>query len=994
MAKKKSADGKEGQKHKLQGTSEGIKPANQKVLIESQSRQRDRQTLRVVGIGASAGGLEAFEHFFTNLPPDTGLSFVLVQHLDPTHKSILTDLIKKYTRMEVREVTDGTVIEANYVYVIPPNKDMAILNGTLYLMDPSSPRGLRQPIDFFFRSLAEDLKEQAIAIVLSGTGSEGTLGIRAIKGEGGMVMVQDPGTARYDGMPRSAVATGLVDYVVSPDKMPHHLLAYVRHAPGAIPTADVEPTGEDGNIVQKILILVRARTHHDFTHYKKNTIIRRIERRMAVHQLLKKQDYLRFLQDDPLEVKTLFKELLIGVTNFFREPDAFEALQKKALPKILNGDSQYMRIWVPACSTGEEAYSIAMLVQEYAAEAKIDFHLQIFATDIDEEAIEKARLGVYPLSIAADVNPKRLERFFIKEENQFRIKKELREMIVFAFQNVISDPPFSKLDLISCRNLLIYMNTELQKRLIHLFHYALKSDGFLFLGASESVGSYSTLFTMADRKWKLYQRKDTATMAALQPNLQFRESSELPEIKTELRLTKATFRDIAEKALLEAYHAAGVVTDEKLDAIYFYGSTARYLSPASGEASFNLLKMAREELRFELANAVRRAQTENKTVVRPGLRLKSKQGSEAVNLIVRPVLAPSNRHLLLILFEEATYAKGTKESEDVPLPQDESDVQARNRELEHELASAKEYLQTTIEELETSNEELKSTNEELQSANEELQSTNEELETSKEEQQSVNEELATVNSELQQKIEELSKVNDDMNNLLASTQVGTIFLDTDMNVLRFTPAVTELINLIQSDIGRPLAHIVSNLNYDRIVEDSRRVLESLIPRTREVQTKDGRWFVMRMQPYRTTENVIEGVVLTFVEITFQKQQMAENVLCESIMNMAREIFLVLDERLTVTSANGQFYEAFAVRKEDTIGRRLYDLGNRQWDIPDLRQLLEKIIPEHKEVKGFEVEHEFESIGRRKMSLDAKQIDADGDKPRLILLVIQDITDRP
>lgn len=992
MAKKKSVGRKEPQKDKVREKAGEIRPANHKVLAQSIARKADGEVLQVVGIGASAGGLEAFEQFFTNLPADTGLGFVLIQHLDPTHKSILTDLLKKYTKMAVMEVKDGTVIEANCVYVIPPNKDMAILNGTLYLMEPSSPRGLRQPIDFFFRSLAEDLKERAIAIVLSGTGSEGTLGLRAIKGEGGMVMVQDPSSAKYDGMPRSAISTGLVDFVLAPEKMPDRLIAYVTHSPAYKPPEGAEVMPEDGNIVQKILILVRSRTHHDFSHYKKSTIIRRIERRMAVHQLVRKQDYLRFLQDDMLEVKTLFKELLIGVTNFFRDPDAFEALQKKILPKILGGDN-HVRVWVPACSTGEEAYSIAMLMQEYATQARIECRLQIFATDIDEEAIERARVGVYPLSIAADVNPMRLEKFFIKEENQFRVRKDLREMIVFAVQNVISDPPFSKLDLISCRNLLIYMNADLQKRLIHLFHYSLKPHGFLLLGTSESVGSLSDLYAMTDRKWKLYQRRDTAHLAA-HPDLQFHEAADLPGAGPSLKLTKSTFRELAEKALLENYHAAGVVIDEKHDVIYFYGSTARYLSPASGEASFNLLKMAREDLRFELANSVRRAQAENKAIVRPSLRLRTNGGYLTLNLTVRPVAAPFNRRLLLVLFEEAPYMKGGKQPEESPVPQGETEIQARIQELEQELASAKEYLQTTIEELETSNEELKSTNEELQSANEELQSTNEELETAKEEQQSVNEELVTVNSELQQKIEELCKVNDDMNNLLASTQVGTIFLDVDMNVLRFTPAVTELVNLIQSDVGRPLSHIVSNLNYNRIMEDAQLVLDNLVPRTVEVQTKDGRWFLMRIQPYRTTENVIDGVVLTFVEITLQKRQLAENALCESIINTTHEAFLLLDANLTVIMANSAFYKAFAVDMGNTIGRRVYDLGNRQWDIPKLRKLLEQVIPEHKEIECFEVEHTFETIGRRKMSLNARLLEEDGDNPKLILLAIQDVTDQP
>jgi two-component system CheB/CheR fusion protein len=992
MGKKRDTNPRERLKEKPLPKSEKASAANQRLTAHAQKTDKP-DTLRVVGIGASAGGLEAFEQFFTNLPPDTGLAFVLIQHLDPTHKSILTDLIKKYTTMEVMEVRDGTQTQPNCVYVIPPNKDMAILNGALYLMEPSAPRGLRQPIDFFFRSLAEDLKERAIGIVLSGTGSEGTLGLRAIKGEDGMVMAQDPGTAKYDGMPRSAIATGLVDYILPPDKMPEHLIAYVTHAPVYKPPAGAEPA-EEGNIIQKILVLVRSRTHHDFTHYKKNTIIRRIERRMAVHQISKKQDYLRFLQEDALEVKTLFKELLIGVTNFFRDPEAFVELRRKALPKTFASNSHHIRVWVPACSTGEEAYSIAMLLQEYATEKKTDCVVQIFGTDIDEEAIEKARIGIYPLSIAADVTPERLERFFVKEENhQFRVKKELREMIVFAVQNVISDPPFSKLDLISCRNLLIYMDTELQRRLIHLFHYALKPNGFLFLGTSESVGPYSELYSTVDRKWKLYQRRDVGVMLP-HPEVHFHGTAELPTTAPDIKLTKTTFRELAERALLENYSAAGVVIDEKYDIVYFYGSTAKYLTPAPGEASLNLLKMAREDLRFELANCVRRAHTENKPVLHPGLRVKTETGYQAVNLAVRPVPAPSNRRLLLVLFEEASPLKVRKEAEELPSMQGETDIQGRIRELEQELASAKEYLQTTIEELETSNEELKSTNEELQSANEELQSTNEELETSKEEQQSVNEELVTVNSELQQKIELLSKVNDDMNNLLASTQVGTIFLDLEMNVQRFTPAVTEIINLIPSDVGRPLAHIASNLNYEHLLDSAREVLDSLIPKTVEVQTKDGRWYLMRIQPYRTTENVIEGVVVTFVDITQQKRMQSklnEAAQCENIINTTHESFLLLDGSLKVIMANHAFYRTFRVKPTETVGRWLYDLGNRQWDIPELRELLEKVIPERGQIENYEVEHDFETIGRRKMFLNARQAEQPDEDRKLIFLAIKDVT---
>ncbi len=964
------------------------KDTNHRVISTAQVAN-DKGSLRVVGIGASAGGLDAFEHFFTHMAPDTGLAFVLIQHLDPTHKSILTDLVARYTAMPVAEVKDGMVVEPNSVYVIPPNKDMAILNGTLYLMEPSSARGLRQPIDFFFRSLADDLKDRAIAIILSGTGSEGTLGLRAIKGEGGMVMVQDPESAKYDGMPRSAIATGLVDYVLSPEKMPERLMGYVTHAPEPPPSEEKEHADRDGNVIQKILILVRARTHHDFTNYKKNTIVRRIERRLAVHQLARKKDYLRFLQEDPQEVNTLFKELIIGVTNFFRDPDAFEILKKKVFPKIFGKEAHQIRIWVPACATGEEAYSIGMLLQEYLAETKSEAFIQIFATDIDEAAIDKARAGIYPLSIAADVSTERLERFFVKDESHFRVKKDLREMVVFAVQDVVSDPPFSKLDLVSCRNLLIYMNAELQRRLIHLFHYAIKPNGFLLLGTSESVGPYAELYAILDRKWKVYQRRDTDSLA--HPAMHFQPAAELREPAPDVKLSKPNLRDIAEKALLDNYSAAGVVIDERHDIIYFYGSTSKYLELAPGDATLNILKMARADLRFELANAIRKVQLESKVVQRPrlGLRVNGNQ-QVTVNLTVRPVAGQANDRLLLVVFEEVSDSR----ARNVPLesPEDyvQPDVDSRVRELEHELSSAKEYLQTTIEELETSNEELKSTNEELQSANEELQSTNEELETSKEEQQSTNEELVTVNSELQQKIELLSKTNDDMNNLLASTQVGTVFLDLEMNVRRFTPPITEIVNLIKTDVGRPLAHIVSNLRYDDIVQDAQGVLDTLIPKTVEVQTLDNRWFVMKLQPYRTTENVIDGVVVTFVDVTRQKR---EWLLSESIIDTSHEMFMILDGNLKVITANKAFCAFFAVQPGEILGKRFYDLGNHLWDDAALRKLLHEIIPKQNEVVDFEVESEFPNIGKRKMVLNAKQLKNPGDSSELIILAMQDVTGR-
>jgi two-component system, chemotaxis family, CheB/CheR fusion protein len=804
------------------------------------------------------------------------MAFVLVSHLDPTHKSILAELIRSFTRMQVKEVEDAMRVAPNTIYVIPPDRDMALMHGNLHLMEPSAPRGLRQPIDFFFRSLSHDKHEKAIAIVLSGTGTEGTLGLREVKGQGGMVMVQDPETAKYNGMPRSAIGTGLVDYVLPPEKMPEQLIAYVRHPltkePGKIPASEPEST----NLLHKILMIIRTRTGHDFFFYKESTIIRRIERRMAVNEISTMADYVRYLQQYPDEVDTLFTELLIGVTNFFRDPEAFDTLKERVMKRLVKSreDGGQLRVWVPGCSTGEEAYSLAMLFEECKEELKSDAKIQIFATDIDGGAIETARAGAYPHSIAVDVSLDRLKRFFTAEDNTFRVKKSVRDLVVFAAQNVVTDPPFSKLDLISCRNLLIYMGSKLQKKVLPLFHYSLSNGGFLFLGTSETVGEFSELFATIDRKVKIFQRRETPMAEAVAmeilplpfpPRLVDVDEHMIPR-----RVVHRSNKELAEKALLDTYSAAGVLINEKGDILYFHGSTARYLEPPVGEASLNILTMAREGLKLELANAIRKFASQKQSVHYDRLRVKTNGDYALVNLIVRPISEPpSRRGLMMVVFDEIK-AEEVQQAEMLVAETNKEARSARTKQLEHDLASTKEYLQTTIEELETTNEELKSTNEELQSSNEELQSTNEELETAKEEQQSVNEELVTVNSELQLKIDALSKANDDMNNLLASTQIGTIFLDTELNIQRFTPAVTKIINLIDTDVGRPMRHIVHNLKYDRLIEDAEEVLDTLGSKEIEVSTKSGNWYLMRLLPYRTRQNLIEGVVVTFVDITDRK----------------------------------------------------------------------------------------------------------------------------
>ena len=848
----------------------------------------DKAHFPIVGIGASAGGLAAFEAFFSGMPADINpnMAFVLVQHLAPDHKSILCDLIRRYTRMQVSEVTDGVLVQPNCAYIIPPGRDMAFLNGTLQLLEPTLPRGQRLPIDFFFRSLAQDQHERAICIVLSGTGSDGTLGIRAIKGEGGMVMAQNVESTEYDGMPRSAIATGLVDYILPPAEMPAHLIAYAAHAYGSGTLQQTPPQRPVEDVLKKVFILLRSQTGHDFSQYKPNTIKRRIERRMAVHQITDLWGYVRFLQQTPTEVEALFRDLLIGVTNFFRDPPAFAELETKVIPRLFTEKQAgtAIRVWTCGCSTGEEAYSIAILLQEQMERLKRNFKLQLFATDIDSQAIAHARAGLYPASIAADISPERLARFFTMEADgsAYRINKAIRDLLVFSEQDVIKDPPFSKLDMITCRNLMIYMGSELQKKLIPLFHYSLNPGGVLFLGTSETVGEFVHLFTTLDRQAKLYQCRENYPMSQRLPLGRF-----IPPMTDELATrrhngqvaggNKVSLRETAERILLERYAPASILVSERGEILYIHGSTGRYLQMAAGEPALNILKMAREGLKRELTTALHGAVKNKQTIERSGLRVKTNGGFSTVKLTVLPVptlpASVTDQNLYLVVLEEPLFPAEGLPSPTIPLVPIEittdvpPDEDALVTALRQELHAKEEYLKSANEELETSNEELKSSNEEMQSINEELQSTNEELETSKEELQSVNEELATVNTELQTKVFDLSRANNDMNNLLAGTGVGTIFVDFQMLIQRFTPAVTQIINLILSDVGRPVGHIVSNLiNYSSLVEDIRLVLDTLIPKEVEVQTKGGAWFLLRIRPYRTLENVIEGAVITFFDI--------------------------------------------------------------------------------------------------------------------------------
>lgn len=903
----------------------------------------------IVGIGASAGGLAAFETFFSGMPADLdlGMAFVLVQHLSPDYKSALTDIIQGYTHMPVFEAEDGMKVMSNCIYVIPPNRDMAFLNGVLQLFELPTSRGQHLPIDFFFRSLAQDQHERAIGIVLSGTGSDGTLGVRAIKGEGGLVIVQEPGSTEHDGMLRSAIATGMVDYVLPIAEMPQKLIEYATYAFGKpSKTASVLPPKID-SALKKIYVLLRAKGGNDFSQYKTSTICRRIERRMSIHQIEHIDDYVKYLQQFPVEVEALFRDLLIGVTCFFRDPEAFKVLEQQGISELFVNKQagDIIRVWVPCCSTGEEAYSIAILLKEYIDRVGHVYMVQIFATDIDSHAIITARAGIYPASIALDISQDRLKRFFIAESGggAYRIHKSIRDMLIFSEQNVIKDPPFSRLDLISCRNFLIYLNKDLQKRIIDLFQYALSPDGLLFLGNSENVGESDNTFVALDYKSRLFQNeKDYSGVhytnsGLFSPFLAATVSTARWPSEKDSYLVKMSMREIAEQALLQQQTLAGVLINRHGDIYYLHGRAGMYLELAPGEVGINnILKMAREGLRQELIAALHKA-AEKKEIVRyPGLKVKMNSFFNFVNLSVHPVEVTNDvmheTPLYLVILEQ------TSQSEMVIIDQSSENGEQslvgdiRIEELKQQLWAKEEYLQAAVEELETANEELCSSNEEMQSINEELQSTNEELETSREELQSINEELITVNAELQTKVSELSRFNNDMNNMLSGTGIATVFVDLQLSILRFTPAATEIINLIQSDIGRPIAHLASNLaGYDNLISDVQAVLHTLIYKEVEVQTKKGRWYLMRIRPYRTLENVIEGAVITFSDITEIKKM--ENMLAASesrfhrLFETAKDGILILNaESGKIEDVNQFLIDMLGYTREQLITKSIWDIG--------------------------------------------------------------------
>ena len=834
----------------------------------------------IVGIGASAGGLTALEQFLAHVPPQCGLAVVVVQHRDPHSEGMLVELLQRHTPMPVLQALDQMPVEPEHVYVIPPGWDLSLMHGVLHLFEPTEARGLRQPIDFFFKSLADDRQHNSIGVILSGMGSDGTLGLRAIRQAGGASFAQTPATAQFDSMPRSAIDADVVDAVAPADELPAKIIAFVKRIRlvGDVQAqVEAEFQRTAASFLDKILVLLCTHTGHDFSAYKKNTIMRRVERRMGLHQLPRIDDYLRYLRENPKEIELLLGELLIGVTSFFRDTEVWEQVKTEVLPALRanHPDGALLRAWIPACSTGEETYSLAMLFRESLDDAKPaqPYKLLIFASDLDKDAIARARAGVYPESISADVSAARLKRFFTPEAAGYRVSNEIREMVIFAEQNVIVDPPFTRIDLLSCRNLLIYLEAGLQERLLQLFHYSLAPGGYLLLGSSESVGAASALFAGLPGRSRIYRRLDVPTPALPSGTPSFGQTgSRLAAMAPAGQGASVSTPDVqarVEQLVLTQYAPAAVLVNNKGEMLYFSGKTGKYLEPAVGKPNLNLFVMARDGLKQALGEAFYRAVRENRSATLRRVRIDSARPAQYVDLVVQPLSEPmALSGTALIVFRDVP-APGPRRPR-VALDTVASEGQ-RVAVVLQELQHAREDARSTREEMQTSQEELKSTNEELQSTNEELQATNEELTTSKEEMQSMNEELQIINNELRLKVAEVSRASNDMRNLLDSTEIAILFLDDDLKVRRFMPSTAKLFKLIPGDAGRTITDIVCDLDYADLAADARDVLRTLVFKETDVSATDGRWFRVRIMPYRTQDNRIDGLVMTFADISASKR---------------------------------------------------------------------------------------------------------------------------
>jgi two-component system, chemotaxis family, CheB/CheR fusion protein len=968
--------------------------------------------------------LEAFTHLLENLPTNTGMGFVLVQHLDPDHNSALTQLLSRATSLPVREVTNNLRVQPDHVYIIPPNTCMSISRGVLKLRArQEQARTAHHSIDFFLESLAQDQHERAIGIILSGTASDGTLGLEAIKAEAGITFAQDE-SAKYDSMPRSAVAAGCVDFVLSPENIARELARIAKHQQAGIQTPHAgAPRGERASNrgvdspehqFNKILALLCNRSGVDFSLYKTTTIHRRVNRRMLLNKQPTLAAYAQFLRGNIRELDALYSDALISVTSFFRDPEAFAVLERKVFPRLIAERGQEsLRMWVVGCSTGQEAYSLAMAYTEFSDRARGAPTLQVFATDVHETLLDKARAGVYAKNLLKDMPPHRLRRFFTEQDSGYRISKPLREAVMFARQNLLSDPPFSRMDLISCRNLLIYIEPRLQEKVMATFHFALTPKGVLFLGAAESVASCADLFERVDKKHKIYSRKPGPSPALRLhrvPKLSAQKQIAMPRRARALEAGRAEInvQREADRITLNRFAPTSVLINSELQALQFRGDTSRYLKPPTGQASLNVLKMAREGLMLPLRAAINMAKKKNKVVYKENVRVNQTDQRRTANLEIVPLKNVKER-CYLIFFEEGSERGAAKRQKmergalDLPTRSDAATLQPsyakesrRIAELEEELNETRDYAQALQEQHEAANEELQSSNEEVTSANEELQSTNEELETSKEELESVNEEITTVNEEMIKRNAELNRLNSDLVNLQASTHLVIILLGRDLTIRRFSTQAENQFNLMAADVGRSISSVRHNLDLPDLERFIAKVIDTGSEREREVRDKEGRWYSLRVRPYLTLDNKLDGAVLVLVNIDALKQTertiSEARDLAEAIIHTARDPLMILGADLRVQMANEAFYTTFKVSRAESEGRTVFELDHGHWDIPKLRELIEDILPRHSFFNNYEVTHDFENIGHRTMLLNARTLSETSGQRGRILLGIQDVTE--
>ena len=905
-----------------------------------------------IGVGASAGGLEALDAFFQAMPPDTSFGFVVIQHLSPDYKSLMVELLSKKTQMPVLRAEEGMTVEAGSVYLIPPKKNITIFHGKLLLSEQVYSQGPNLPIDVFLQSLAEDQGEKSVGIILSGTGSDGVRGIRAIKEAGGVVFAQSQGSAKFDGMPNSAISTGLVDFVLEPEEMPQQLVNFAEH-PYVLKPSDAKQLFEHDDGLGSILAILRDKHKVDFTHYKMSTINRRIERRMSLQQVEHLDEYVRVLQQQPSEISALFKELLIGVTNFFRDPEAFEALEEFLLDLCTKTTKREMRLWAPGCSTGEEAYSLAILCMELLEKIDKPVDFKIFATDIDHDALVHAGNGMYPESISADLSAYYLSKYFVRRENGFQVSRSLREMVVFAHHNLIQDPPFTNIELIACRNLLIYLQPVLQNKVLNYFNFSLNPGGLLFLGSSETVGEYVDYFELVHSKWKIYRATGKPRMAPQHAefsasNHDFQRGMRMPQPRFPVR-GQADDDRVLERyvsVLSEYYVPVSIVVNEELEIKRVLGNTSKYLSIPSGKMENHLLQMAHEDLSIPLATGIQKALKQKAPIRYSNVRVSAGGETELVQLRFMPLPAQKHQEALLAIFIEPVQSKPQAVHEEIHYDLDH-EAQERIQDLEQELQFTKENLQATIEELETSNEELQATNEELLSSNEELQSTNEEL-------QSVNEELHTVNAEYQNKIFELTELTNDINNLLDSSQVGFLLLDDNLEIRKYSSIVRSLISITEFDVGKnifSLNHQIENINLREVLQKAlrQRTFQEL-----EVTTADGNAFLMRILPYRISQEQFAGLVVTFVNIRrikdVEEALQESHAFTQSVLNSMPFNVAVLDSQGTITYVN-QAWRQFALEngaQKDYAGDNYFDIcqraqGSGTESVPDILDGIQSVF---------------------------------------------------